>query len=347
MKKLKESLLLDIFRIGSMSQYEEKQIAYIENFLESRKIPFTVDQMGNIYCFEYENRPILNAHMDTVQDEYDDFLSKYARIKDGILKSYGVLGGDDKCGIYIILHLLDEGEKFNFIFTVQEEIGTVGARFVEKELGDELRKFPYLITIDRKGNGDIICEKNDYGTKEYEKALEEVGKDFGFKATHGVLCDSDVFSNKLSCCNLSSGYYNPHSKKEFVVLEDLLNTLMFVKEFINKVDTKFEAPNKKVYKGYLSSTYSKKNYSGGYGYGYGYDDDEVYDDYCKVTCKITNKKFEYTEVKYISCLEGYVSLEGARKLLTEFDKKGLLSDGVYIEDSIEEDDIEKAFEELF
>ena len=49
---------------------------------------------------------------------------------------------------------------------------------------------------------------------------------------------------KVSCCNISCGYYEPHTAREYTILPELKNTLAFVKNIIrNCTDVyPFEAP---------------------------------------------------------------------------------------------------------
>ena len=99
--------LLEIFKIGSMSAKEHNMIEYVENFLKEEKIEYTKDSMGNLYNFNHKDCPMICAHLDTVQHETDVFAAKFAKVYDDkMIRSYGVLGGDDKCGVYICMELL-------------------------------------------------------------------------------------------------------------------------------------------------------------------------------------------------------------------------------------------------
>lgn len=251
-----KKLLLDIFTIPSMSGHEHLMAEFIKKRLSDLNIEFEEDSYGNIFKLEGE-KPFLNAHMDTVQDIDDCFLVDHISIKEGtVLDGLGVIGGDDKCGIYIILRLLEKGFDINFAFTVEEEIGTIGARHLVVKEEERLKECLYGLTLDRRGNGDIICYKNSYGTLEFESNLEEIGASFGYKATMGVLSDADEFRKTMSCANLSVGYYGAHTKKEYVILSDLANAEEFVIDILTNMKAKYEIP--------------EDIYSYGYGYGHKY-----------------------------------------------------------------------------
>jgi len=129
-----------------------------------------MDEVGNIYGFNYKNKPMVSAHTDTVQNVVDGELLKFIKIRNDILSGYGVIGGDDKCGIYAILKLLKEGEKVNFLFSVSEETGGSGSQYFIQENASLISSVPYCIVLDRKGNSDIIGLRNFY----CEEDLSEV-----------------------------------------------------------------------------------------------------------------------------------------------------------------------------
>ena len=184
--------------------------------------------------------------MDTVEDENDSALMQYIRIFDSpvygkYLRGYGVIGGDDKCGIFITLSLLRKYKnKLNFVFSINEEKGMTGIQSVVNS--QDFSKVLYGIVIDRRGAGDIICVDNSYGTKEFEAALKKVGDPYGFKPARGSCSDANHIRSKVSCANLSSGYYNPHSKKEFVILDDVQNSMDYIDSIVSTITEKFAAP---------------------------------------------------------------------------------------------------------
>ena len=267
---INEEELLSIFKIGSMSKCEHKMVEFVENFLKKEEIEYEKDEMGNIYNFNFKDQPMVCAHMDTVQDEVDAFGAKFAKIYDGeIIRSYGVLGGDDKCGVYICMELLRTFRDLNFCFCVQEEIGMLGSKFVAKNNKEKLKNIAYGLIFDRRGNSDIICNQNDYGTKLFEEDLHHIGKYYKYKPARGLSSDANTFRDYFSCANISCGYYEPHSKNEYVVLEDVENALNFGADIIFNLDRTY-APEVKTYNsGYTRTVYGYNDYDDYYSdYGY-------------------------------------------------------------------------------
>lgn len=251
-----EKLLLEIFRISSPSNKEDRTQLFIKSFLTENKIDFNSDKTGNIFKLNIPDAPLLSSHMDTVEDAKDGALMKYTRIYESkeygrYLRGYGVIGGDDRCGVFIILSLLRKyPNKINFVFSVNEEHGMTGISAVMKEQAKHFDKILYGVVIDRRGAGDIICTDKNYGTKEFELELERIGADFGYKSASGAASDAGYINEKISCANISAGYYNPHSKKEFVIIDDMINAMNYTEALIVNLKTKFTAPVKKTYSAY-------------------------------------------------------------------------------------------------
>lgn len=309
-----KDLLLELFKIGSQSSKEDNTANFIKDYFDKMGISYQEDRFGNIFNLDDINLPILNAHMDTVQDDIDEALSPFVKIRDGILNGYGVIGGDDKCGLFVILEVLKQ-RKVNFIITREEEIGCIGiSNFMNH---NDIKEYPWALTLDRYGSGDIICNKNDYGTKEFEDVLYKVGRDFGYAPAQGVYSDADYISQDISCANVSVGYYAHHTKNEYVVLSELQNSINFVISAVDKIKGHYAAPEKYGY--------------GGHGYGY-FDmpDDDFFinDNYDYVVknkkCIVTGKKASH--LVYLPSLNGFVSSEGAKKLFEDLEDSGILYD---------------------
>ncbi|MCQ2737242.1 MAG: hypothetical protein MJ224_01380 [archaeon] len=65
---------------------------------------------------------------------------------------------------------------------------------------------------------------------------------------------------KVSCCNISCGYYNPHTDYEFTSLDDLNKCWSLVSHILSLPDTyPHEAKEEKSYLGYYGEYW--KNYS--------------------------------------------------------------------------------------
>ena len=212
---------------------------------------------GDGYVFAKGTFPVLLvAHLDTVHKELPHII-----ITDGVngnLSSPRGIGGDDRCGVFMIFEVL---KRFNcsVLFCEDEEIGTVGARkFIETDLAKTL-SFNYAIEFDRKGKNDAVfydCDNEDFE--------EFITKDF-YKTSYGSFSDISVVAPFLKCAavNLSCGYYNAHTTKEYVVVTEMLASINAACDILERTTEKdkFE---------YIEAAYNNYGYYGSSYYGGGY-----------------------------------------------------------------------------
>ena len=160
---------------------------------------------------------LLVAHMDTVFDEPPSVIE--CDKKSGfIYNPFGGLGGDDRCGIYAILKLLEK-HRPHVLFTDGEEIGGVGAYKAVKTLPKPDVK--YIIEFDRRGSND--CVFYDCGNQNFMDYVEA----FGFETDYGTFTDISILGEEwdIAAVNLSSGYYHEHTKNEYVLFGELEKTI--------------------------------------------------------------------------------------------------------------------------
>lgn len=271
--------MVDIYEL--LRRDQDGTAEYIKTFLDSLGVEYKVDSYGNIFFLDYENYPLLSAHMDTVRNEEDFCIGAFlTESDDDKIMSGGILGGDDKCGVYIILRAIEAGKKVNFIFSRDEEIGCVGIKKLvgDNEICEKIKKCLWCLVLDRRGNSDIICKLNDYGTAEFESALEKISNDnnFGYKPTKGLCSDANTIRDYISTANISTGYFCPHSQKEYIVKADLETAYNYTIAVIDNLKDRFEPAERKVYD-YTDYSYWR-DYDNNYDfYAHMYEDD--YDDY--------------------------------------------------------------------
>ncbi len=166
------------------------------------------------------NIPVmLIAHMDTILEKPPVDIMYNDEYK--LLFSYNGLGGDDRCGVYAVLKLLEKYKPY-VLFTEDEEKGLIGAYKTVHLLDKPNVKF--LINLDRKGKNDCVF----YGCMNTE--FIDFIKSFGYEKQSGSYSDISLLSTawNIAGVNLSVGYYNEHRITEYIALDDL-------KYSINKV----------------------------------------------------------------------------------------------------------------
>lgn len=245
--------------------------AYLDQYLTSKGY-ITVNEDGFLYA--RGTVPVLVvAHLDTVHKE------KVGEIHDvnGRISSPQGIGGDDRCGVFIIMNLIKE-LNCSVLFCEKEEVGCVGAikftkatcemetskgEIIESKYVDNL-DVNYIVEFDRRGNKDAVFYSCD--NKDFTKFITETT---GFKEEHGSFTDISRVAPAagIAAVNLSSGYYNAHTTSEYVEYKDMMNTLEVAKKLIATESEAYEYIEKK--------TSWRSSYDGGYssyfgskGYGY-------------------------------------------------------------------------------
>ena len=241
--------------ICRMTQNELK--GYLTQYLKSKKYE---PVLGDGYVYAEGELPVLLvAHLDTVHKQQ---CTEIINI-DGNMSAREGIGGDDRCGVYIIMNLINT-LRCSVLFCEDEEIGCVGAKkFANSILIKEL-DVNYIIEFDRKGNNDAVfysCDNPDFE----EFILEHTG----FKTAWGSFSDISILAPKakIAAVNLSSGYYNAHTTSEYVNYADMVNTIEVAKRLITaECDEPFEYIERKQVSWYDSDfdihDYYNKHYYG-------------------------------------------------------------------------------------
>ena len=285
------SEILEIIKIPTTSEKTYIMQEYIENRLKQMNVKYNKDNVGNIYYLK-KNQPLLSAHMDTVGGLEDLAMLKYVTYKNGQIYGFGNIGADDKCGIFIILKLLEKyGNKLNFIFSVDEEIGGIGINHIDKTQGTVLDMCLYGIVLDRRNSGDIIGYNNNYCTENFEDTIYTTISEFGYKPAIGSFSDADTLKDHMSVINLSVGYYQPHTQNEFIIVKELINALNATDKIISTIRERFEKPKPFIY----TNRYNRK-YNNRYNEYLGLEYGEIDEEYINKHMSKDNTKYKDTPI---------------------------------------------------
>lgn len=226
---------------------------FVEFVLAKNGIPFTSSN-GNIYDVSKVGKPLFSVHMDTVRSGKGEPSPIKIELSNKISSPNHVLGGDDLNGVFILLNLILEKE-INFVFSMDEEVGGTVGEFVKEQRKAFRKNCPYFIVLDRKGNSDICVEASNtyYGSPAFEKAIYAFGENYGYFPSRAMMSDADTLSATcVSGCNISVGFYNAHTKNEYVLWNDVLKAYRFsvaiIDNFVFSEDIKprIEARKKKL-----------------------------------------------------------------------------------------------------
>ena len=250
-------LLTSLYYIDSPSKKEEPMINFITNHINTMEnVVFDVKD-NNIYITKgkAEKYPCIIAHTDQVSATMGGNKSIYILEDNGTevfvgydnntYKSCG-LGADDKNGIWIALKMLEKYDNIKIAFFSGEEIGCYGSNKADMTFFENCK---FVLQCDRKGNSDLITTISSIKlcSKEFIDALPT--KKYNYKETTGLMTDVMTLKKKglkVSCCNISCGYYNPHSSYEVTNINDLKNCLNFVDEIIETLTDVYPHKNEYV-----------------------------------------------------------------------------------------------------
>ena len=205
--KLTQPQLLEYCESKLLERYEKVRLLTTKDFIYA---------IGDI--------PImLVAHLDTVHIRTPKLILHDK--EQGLIWSPEGIGGDDRCGVYAILKIIETYRPY-ILLTTDEEKGGIGASIVSKTLPAPL--INYMIELDRRGSNDAIFY--ECGNKEFQDYILS----YGFEKKYGSYTDICDLSPAwdLASVNLSIGYENEHTKSEIINVNHMNNTIEKVKSML-------------------------------------------------------------------------------------------------------------------
>lgn len=135
------------------------------------------------------------------------------------------LGGDDTCGVWILLEMIKAQIPGTYAFHYGEERGCIGSHAMAKENEKWLAQFDRAIAFDRRGTTSVIThQRGDRCCSGlFAAALaQQLGTDWKLDDT-GIYTDTASYMDIIpECTNLSVGYQNEHTPDEQVDVHHLL-----------------------------------------------------------------------------------------------------------------------------
>lgn len=284
MKVEKLGRLKEVLAVPTHSRNEVLMIEYLKKVLTEKGFDYTVDNLGNIYVTKgvAEWYPCFVAHTDTVHSVNPNLtvvqLEENGKtILTGIdketMKPSGI-GGDDKCGVFLCLEMLDTLDNVKVALFVSEEIGCIGSKEADPEF---FKNVGYAIQYDSP-EGDsmsmslmgkmLFNKKSEFGEKVSNLILEHGIKYWERHPYTDIWPLMEKFG--FACLNLAAGYHRYHTDNEYVVVEEVENSFNLGLKLHEILGENFyervEEPKKELLYGssYLgnNSSYTKNSYGG-------------------------------------------------------------------------------------
>jgi tripeptide aminopeptidase len=258
------TFLKEVLQVPTKTYQEELMVEFIVEWLTKNNIEFFVDNFNNVYATKQISDsipedfyfPCVVSHTDTVHNidtiniREEMLYNAQGELKPS-LKAYsdfGIptgIGGDDKCGVFACLTLLKELPYLKAAFFVSEETGCHGSKRANPEFFENVG---YAIQFDAPENwmitetcfGQRLFDRDSNFFESIDTVLTEgIGKD---RMQYMVHPYTDVYALRskfnFSCINFSIGYYDYHTRNEYVVIEDVFNGIEMGRKMIDKLGYK-------------------------------------------------------------------------------------------------------------
>jgi len=188
----------------------------LEDFYPKESI---TESFGDYIFVRGDTAVLTVAHLDTVHKAPPKKEEIFLDPKKGIMWSPVGIGGDDRCGVFIILNLLFKGYRPYIAFVWDEEIGCIGSRKLVKDI--DCFEVDFAVQFDRRGSGEAVYY--DLDSPEFEDYISS----FGFKTHIGSFSDISEICPAwdMAGVNLSAGYVREHTNSEMILLDSLYYTL--------------------------------------------------------------------------------------------------------------------------
>lgn len=257
MNENKLNRLKEVLSVPTVSRNETLMIEYLKKVLTEKNYEHTVDQHGNIYVTKgkAEFYPCFVSHTDTVHS-IDHGLTVLetkdgdVTILTGINKDTGNpsgIGGDDKCGVFLCLEMLDTLDNVKAAFFVSEEIGCLGSKHADPKFFENVG---YAIQYDSpEGDSmsftlmgkELFGKSSEFGGKVTDLILEHGVDKWAYHPYTDVWQLIEKFN--FSCLNLAAGYYNMHTSREYVIVEDVDNAFELGLKIVKSLgENKYDRP---------------------------------------------------------------------------------------------------------
>lgn len=191
----------------------------LQVFNDSKRLP-----MAFIYCTDPDSTTLFTAHLDTAHREDGHNPVIYDEDLEWMSKADGLpLGADCGAGVWLLYKMAEAGVPGTYLFTVGEERGGVGARWLAEHAALFLGKFKRAIAFDRKGTSSVITHQfcGRCCSDEFARALSlglttTIPGGYVFQPDDtGIYTDTAEFISDIpECTNISTGYFQEHTGNE-------------------------------------------------------------------------------------------------------------------------------------
>jgi tripeptide aminopeptidase len=253
--------LKEVLSVKTKTYEETQMVAFLTNYFTMKGYDHYVDAKNNVYVTKGRSDfyPCVISHTDTVhairplnvveklgRRPRNTFGQEFNDREDRLILT-GIdnrgnpsgIGGDDKCGVYVCLRLLEEFDNLKAAFFVSEETGCHGSKVADPLFFSNVA---YTIQFDAPGNRLVseVCwgiRLFERGSRFFELVSSTLSSYDDFLYQEHPYTDVSQIKQKFdhACINLSCGYYYMHSPHEFVDVEDVERTVCIGRDLIQNL----------------------------------------------------------------------------------------------------------------
>jgi len=184
------------------------------------------DEIGNYYHKIGESSSMFAAHLDTLAYCQVEDVKHVIEDDDGRIRvrtdGNTILGADDRSGVLVLLYMIEKQIPGLYYFFIGEEVGRIGSQGISDIKPEYFKNYQRCVSFDRRGEGSIVSKQrqeiscsNSFVASLSNELMNVTDIEF-FNDPNGVCTDSFSFLGLIpECTNISVGYYNAHSRKEY------------------------------------------------------------------------------------------------------------------------------------
>ena len=234
---MRTELLKELLAVPTCTNEENAVVEFLVRHAAERGYRCAVDAANNVFMSKGELKegeyfPLVCAHTDSVHKRIPVVIKEVQGEVWAVDRETGArvgCGGDDKCGVFICLELLERQERLKAAFFVGEECFCIGSRAAGPEFFSDVG---YCMEFDSP-QGDIISFSSN-GLQlfdpegDFAKVAIPVMDAYGAnKWQDHPYTDIAILKHRFdfTCVNLPAGYYNMHSRNEYVKLDEVQNAV--------------------------------------------------------------------------------------------------------------------------
>ncbi len=251
-----------IHRLLKCIEYDDISCeSYIISKLQKNK--YTIIRKDNMYIFGIPPGDkiipvLLCAHWDTKRLPEIPVSLEIGKNGDAVTNSCGILGADDRAGVQAILEVCNIYNQMPYVlFTNYEETGMTGmVEFINSGvLWDYENNINLIISVDRMGDNELVSSLHSHIPDE----VIPIALSCGYMPGNGWVTDSYLLEKEfnIAAINVSIGFYNQHSKNEYLSIEDWQSSVHRLSIFMCNIHNRHTAHPRKIE--YSSVHYPTKN----------------------------------------------------------------------------------------